>query len=212
MKKSRFILTILLSALFPFLLSAQVFEGKVVYKMIQDDETINMNYFVKEGKIKIDVQGENEGSMIFDSKDNTMLIMMPAQKMYMQMNMNMNSEEIENAKEKENKFRKTGEKKEILGYTCEKWIYKDDESEVESWLTKELGSFIFLSNPQQGSKPAWQSRMESQGYFPIMVITKDDNGKITSHMEVTSVEKQSLSNDMFVPPSDYQKISIPGME
>jgi len=205
---SIFILCLISTVTFP----QNAFEGKVEYKMTNDDETTSMTYFVKDENIKIDVAGEEKASMIFNIKDNTMLMIMPEEKMYMEMKFDAAADKMDEMKEKENNYKKTGEKKEILGYTCEKWIFKDDDGEVETWLTKELGSFMFFSDPMGGekTKPEWQSKLESAGYFPMEFTTRDDSGDIETHMEVTSVEKKSLSSDMFKPPAGYQKFEMPG--
>jgi len=193
------------------------FEGRVEYKMTSgdDDESTQMSYFVKEGKMKIDVKGDEEGSgsMIFDSKKQKMLILMPEEKMYMEMSMQMMAGDTEEEDAKDFEFRKTGEKKEILGYTCEKWVYKDEDNQVDSWLTDELGSFIFFSGPMESSKKArWQSELESDGYFPMELIVKDLSGNVDSKMIVTAVEKKSLDSSMFEAPAGYQKLQMPGME
>jgi hypothetical protein len=191
-------------------LPQEAFEGMVKFKISDDSQSMDMNYFVKDGKIKVDVEGEKNSSIIFDNKKQSMLIVMPEEKMYM--DMPFKTDASVESDEQKGEFKKTGEKNHTPGYTCEKWIYKDEENEVESWLTKELGSFVFFSNPmEKKEKTAWESKFESEGFFPLLLIAKDDNGKVQTNMEVTSVEKRSLSNDMFTPPADYQKISIPGM-
>ncbi len=212
----RFKVSFIIAAVFLFssaLLSQQLFEGKVVYKMAGDEGEAEMTYFVKEGKMRIEVAGEGGGSMIFDSKNKTMLVMMPDEKMYMEMPMKMGEMMDEESDDAVGDFKKTGQKKEILGYACEKWIYKDDESEVESWVTKELGTFVFFSDPMEKGKNSsiWQSQLESEGFFPMELIVKDNSGDVESTMVVTSVEKKSLDDDMFMPPDDYQKLEMPGM-
>jgi hypothetical protein len=202
-----FLLVLILSA---SVLPQDVFEGKVKFNINSDGQSTDMTYFIKDGKIKIDVEAESKSSIIYDTKKQTMLIIMPEQKMYMDMPVTP-AEESE-ADEKKGEFKKTGEKKDILGYASEKWVYKDEENNIESWLTKEIGSFVFFSNPMEKSeKTDWQTKLHAEGYFPLLMIVKDDKGKVTTNMEVISVEKQSLSSDMFTPPAGYQKISIPGM-
>jgi hypothetical protein len=191
-------------------LSQEAFEGKVKFRINDDSQSMDMNYFVKDGKIKVDVEGESNSSIIFNSQSQSMLIVMPEEKMYM--DMPIKPDVSANRNDQKGDFKKTNEKKDILGYSTEKWVYKDDENEVESWLTKELGSFVFFSNAmEKREKTAWEKKFESEGYFPLLMVVKDNKGKVTSSMEVISVEKQSLSSDMFSPPAGYQKISIPGM-
>jgi hypothetical protein len=199
----------------PVIISQDSFEGMVKYKITADGETVDMNYFVKGDKIKMDMEGESNVSVIFSNKDKVMLMIMPDQKMYMEMPIRMEAGgPVESESDiDESDFVKTGEKKEIAGYTCEKWLYNDDESEVESWLTKELGSFIFFGNPmEQDKKPEWQSQLETEGYFPVLVIVKDSKGKVESRMEVIEVEEKSLNDNLFMPPAGYEKLSMPGIQ
>lgn len=217
MNKNRILLTVLFTLIIASVsFSQKPFEGRVEYKITGDDnESTRMSYFIKEGKMKIDVAGEeeNSGSMIFDSRNKKMLILMPEEKMYMEMSTSMMDSKTEESDAKDSEMKRTGQKKDILGYTCEKWVYKDDDNTVESWITNELGTFMFISDPMQGKKrPRWQSELESEGYFPMEVVVKDESGKTESTMTVTAVEKKSLDNSMFQPPKGYQKFSMPGMQ
>lgn len=217
MNKNKVLLTVLLTFIIASVsFSQKPFEGRVEYKLTGDDnESTKMSYFIKEGKMKIDVAGEDEGSgsMIFDTKNKKMLILMPEEKMYMEMSTQMMESKMEESDIKDSDMKRTGEKRDILGYTCEKWVYKDDDNIVESWITNELGTFMFISDPMgRKQRPRWQSELESEGFFPMEVVVKDESGEIESTMTVTAVEKKSLDKSMFEPPKGYQKFSMPGMQ
>jgi hypothetical protein len=195
-------------------LPQEVFEGKVDYKISDGSESTILSYFVKDGKMKIDVSAEQNASMIYNSKNKTMLVIMPEQKMYMEMpidlHKDMDGEEgSKESKEIDGEFTQTGEKKDILGYTCEKWVYSDNTNQIEAWLTQELGSFMFFTNPMEGEVPEWQTRLEKGGYFPMDVIVKESAGGSDTRMQVIAVEKTSLNDDMFAPPAGYQKLDMP---
>ncbi len=221
----KIILLVLLSVFtVPFVAFSQTdFEGKVTMKMQgEDNEPHTINYYVKENKIRFEADNQGQqGTMIWDGKNNKMTVIVPQQKMYMELPMNnmlkketeMGTENNQPSHKINGDFEKTDETKEINGYKTEKWTYKDNSGITEAWMTKDLGAFIFFNNPmaRSSNQPTWQKEIENAGYFPMMVIHKDENGNITSKMEVTSVEKKSLDNSMFEAPSDYKKMNMPMM-
>jgi len=112
-----------------------------------------------------------------------------------------------------NKYR-TGEIRTILGYECAQWIFKDEDEEdkVEAWVTDELGNFMLMQSPMGGGfSPGWSTSMKNNGFFPILVITRDEDGEETSRFEAIEVIKLLLDNKLFVPPSNFSEMKIPGM-
>ena len=84
---------------------------------------------------------------------------------------------------------------------------------MEAWVTKDIGNFMFFESPMGGDDmPEWYSEFSGVGFFPILVIEKDDSGEEESRWEVTSVEEKPLSDDLFTPPSDYEKFEMPSMD
>ena len=200
---------------------SQSFEGEIVMKITDKDQDKpqTVDYFVKGNKIRFEAKGEEggAGAMILDTKNYDALILMPAQKMYMTYNYKTAlggvRDTINNAMEKGN-VKMTGETKDINGYNCEKWTFKDEDGTTgEAWMTKGIRNFFFFSNPMGGNEdqPEWQKKLTNEGYFPMMVITKDSDGNIDSQMEVTSIEKKSLSESLFSAPAGYKKMEMPMM-
>jgi hypothetical protein len=206
------IVKILFACLFFASLSfAQSFEGKISMK-VQDDETGYMDYLIKGDNIRIEMKGMSEennmGAFIYNAKTNSMLIVMPEQQMYMEIPFGMYDFDDEEVTEQEMDFDITGETKVINGYKCEKWIFKDEGQTVEAWMTNGLGGFFMFNNPMdQSPKSAWQSKLEAGNYFPMQVI---EGGKVV--MEVVSVDKKNLSNDLFSVPNGFKKFEMPGMK
>ena len=104
-------------------LSQDKFEGKVTFNAYDNGESHTIDYFVKGSKIRFDAnENGQQGQIVMDPAAKQFMIIMPQQKMYMVMqipdtDMNSgNSEESDIA----SKFVKTGETKEILGYTAER--------------------------------------------------------------------------------------------
>jgi hypothetical protein len=189
--------------------SQDQFEGKVTFNVFDDGASHTMQYYIKGSKFRIDTQERDEkGIVIMDPSTKQFMIIMPEQKMYMTMpipEVETNSDYM--SKNKDAEFEKTGETKEILGLTAEKWTFKSGNDQGEAWMAKGLGSFKLFDNPMQKDKPEWQKEIGEEGYFPLEVY---DNGKKV--YEVTNIEKQSLDNSMFEAPAEYQKMNVPTMQ
>jgi hypothetical protein len=186
------------------------FEGKVTFNVYDDGESHTVEYFVKDNKIRFDANEEGQqGQIVMDPSAKQVMIIMPQQKMYMVMpipDTNMDSDNS-GKMDDDTKFVKTGETKEILGYTAEKWTYKDGNDVGEAWMTKDVGALRLFNNPMQEDKPDWQKDLEGAGYFPLLVL---ENGKKV--YEVTKVEKKSLDESMFEAPAGFQKMDMPMMQ
>lgn len=200
------------------------FEGKIKFKVTHDDDIMFIDYFIKDDNLRMEM-GENADAVFIKNEERS-FVLMPGEKMYMDLDnsifskiqgmagMNEDDEE-ENDEEIDFDKYKTGKTKTIRGYECHQWIFKDDEDEeeVEAWVTNELGNFMLMKSPMgAGFSPGWSSSVSNNGFFPILVITKDEDGEITSRFEATEVNKQSLDSDLFSPPSNYSEMKIPGID
>ena len=218
------IINIILAVIF-FVISYNVsyaqdnFEGIVKYKIVSAGEEVFMDFYRKGDDMRMDIKGEEEASMIFNKAN--ILIMMPSQKMYMEFpadimeKMNMNKKETDEDEtgrgfEDIDKYR-TGETKEILGHTCEKWFFSDEETETEVWFANDLGDFKFFENPMTGGGPSWYSKWNGTSYFPMSVVSKNKLNGTTEKIEVTELEEKNLSANLFKAPAGYTKMSMPMM-
>jgi Domain of unknown function (DUF4412) len=222
---SSFLFTALIFCFLATISFSQSFEGKITMKITSKDQDNpqTIEYYCKDNKIRFEGMGSHEeagGAFIMDTKTNEATIIMPAQKMYMSYSfknlLGASSDTLKNKLQKEmdkGNIKMTGETKNINGYDCEKWTFKgDDGTNGEAWMTKGVRNFFFFNNPMnRGNEPDWQKKLTGEGYFPMLVITKDSDGNIDSKMEVTSVEKKSLDESLFNPPSDYRKMEMPNM-
>jgi hypothetical protein len=203
---------------------SQSFEGKIVMKITgKDQEPQTIDYYCKGSKIRFEAQGEKgeSGTMIIDSKSNNAIIIMPQRKMYMSYPYHnvlgaagdTVRSKIEKEVEKGN-IKMTGDTKNINGFKCEKWIFKDDEGKNgEAWMTKGIKNFFLFSNPmkRRSNEPEWEKKLIDEGYFPMMVTTKNADGEVESTMEVTSIEPRALDESLFAAPAGYQKMEMPMM-
>ncbi len=196
------------------------FSGEVGMKITDDKgNTFNMDYLIKNDLLRLNsAAGGYKMGIIFNSTEKKMIMLMDDQKMYMEMPTDMINQQMgtnEDDTDKEVDFKPTGETKEILGYTCEKWVYSGDDNNAEVWMAKNIGNFKFFDGGGMGKpkrKANWETEIEKSGYFPMLVINKDKNGTVLNQLEVTSVKKKSVDDSHFKIPADYQKFSMPNMQ
>lgn len=186
------------------------FEGKIVMKILEEDNSVDVDYYIKGDKMKMEMNAE-QGAMaiLFNKSENKTYMVMPQQKMYMEFNamdiMQGNHQEDANDPD----IRKTGEYMDINGYNCEKWIIEENGEVVEAWMTDKVGSFFMMNNPMAGNSSSWQQELAGN-YFPMRVDMVEGSEK-QKVLEVVSVNEMSLNNDLFVIPSGYQKLDMPNM-
>ena len=203
------------------LFAQTTFEGIVKIKMTADDESFFIDYFIKDDNMRMEINEEEE--VVFIKSGEKSLILMVEEKTYMDLNNPMfkqipgmsNMDDAENSSETFdiNKY-KTGKTKNILGHECEQWVFSDQEEdvEIEDWVTDELGNFMMMKSPMGGGfSPNWGSSFKGKGFFPLLVITRDEDGEETSRFEVVNVDQKGLNNDLFDAPSDFEELKIPGM-
>ncbi len=192
------------------------FEGNVVFKgefydeSVGENVTMNMNYFIKGNKFKAEI-GTEEGNNILISDGSKTYMIIPQLKQYMDLTEFENEVEDEgDSTEEDLNKAKTGETKEILGYKCEKYIFKEGEEVTEVWVTKELGSFMFTATPAE--KALVSNKHFKDGFFPLEIVIKDKNGKISGKVYATKLEKMKINDNEFTLPKEYTKMQIPNME
>jgi len=193
-----------------FVFAQTSFEGKIKLQVSDEGERNTIEYLVKGERIRFDIaDADAMGSMIFDAKKRSMMILMPQQNMYMEMDLNLTgADSYFEGDSYRGKIKRTGEKKTIKGYDCEKWIAEEDGQIIESWLTDQLGGFMFYGNPMDGSGADWKSKLSTPNLFPLLVNVFE-SGKLVSSMEVLEINSQKLENSLFLPPSGYQKFEMP---
>jgi hypothetical protein len=210
---------------FLFLFSASLifgqdrFEGKVTFKTDDNGKEQLVTYLMKGNKFRIE---ESEGmdagggAMIYDSEKHIMTILMNEQKMYMEMPINDSkyTKQVKVDSEKPEYFAKTVEEKEILGHSCDKFEFKDKDKKGIVWMTKDLGPFMFMSNPKdmKNSQPDWQQEIMGAGYFPMLVKEEDSSGELKTIFEVTEIQSMKLDDDLFIVPPDFNKFLMPEMK
>ncbi|MFH0734283.1 MAG: DUF4412 domain-containing protein [bacterium] len=216
MRVKGFIAILLIILSFGFVKAqTKTFEGIVKYdaKFVDEEAetnlTLTMDYYIKNNKFRVEFNSPEGQAIMLINKDKTVMLI-PQNNMFMEFS---NTEENEtgepNLKDDFTKA-KTGETKEILGYMCAQYIFKEDDGTMELWFTKDLGYFIFAANPMEKAKI--DDKYFEDGFFPLVIKMKDPSGTENGSLEAVKIEKKMLADEMFEIPAGYTKFTVPEMQ
>lgn len=203
----------------PASLLAGGFEGtiRMSMKSPKSEQPTLVDYSMKGNFLRMDITAAKgrHVSSIWDLNKHEMTMLMPEQKMYMI----MKTEDIAAAARKASpnvQIEKTGETEKILGYAATKYLIKDNDHHITSevWGVEGLGTFMMGRNSpfgKSGGLSPVEKELIARGFFPLRMINRDSSGAETFRMDAVSIDKKSLSEDFFVPPSDYRRFDMGGM-
>ncbi|WHZ23762.1 MAG: hypothetical protein OJF47_002874 [Nitrospira sp.] len=180
-----------------------------------------MDWYLKGDKARVESSRPDGHThvVIFDAQTRTMQMAMPGQKSYMEINMSgERSEQLKEALEKQT-VERTGKTDKIAGYSCEIWRITDKEENrqkndicVAKGFGKAATFWIDPKEMRRSSQPSWVKRLVEEGGFGLRSIHYDEEGKESSRMEVTSIDKKSLDNALFAFPADWAKQDMSAMQ
>ncbi|MGM0376937.1 MAG: DUF4412 domain-containing protein [Bacteroidota bacterium] len=197
------------------------FEGRVKVNSEHEGNKHVVEYFLKGEKLRMETDQTQKMVVISDKED--MIVLMPQNQTYMEfpkeqveqmqkMMGNGQKSDSKNLIDEDMKLEKTGETKDILGRECEKWVYEDNDKKVETWAARGFSNFMGFKSPMEGGNPdAWKGLFGDPDLFPMKMTQWDKDGNETYKFEVTEMEEESLSEDLFAAPSDYEKMNMMGM-
>jgi hypothetical protein len=203
------------AATHPAFAQASPFEGVVHMTMTgQGQQSVPVAYYIKGNAARMEVQAQGmQMAMIMDMGAKKMYMVLPSQQMYMETSLEdmQNRAEAMEGNVGEPKVTKTGRTETVAGHQCEHWIISSsvDSASADVCMAKGIGTFMQGSSPMSRGRPepTWQREAREQGMFPLKVTSSD--GSVA--LEVTSIERKPLDASLFQPPSDYQKMPMPGM-
>jgi hypothetical protein len=187
--------------------SAYEFSGFMVMEIVNTDKKgksekpVQMQYMLSKnpefmGMAFIDPENpENLTTTIMDTKNQAMVILIDDGKSKSSMSMKVDYEGVQEEVDKEAesqlenpeyKLEKTGNKKDILGYSCEEYLVITEDGEGRYWITEKpidgLSIFSPQSNPMISDKTMdrYTSLFSSapKGSFMEMIF-KDKEGNVT---------------------------------
>lgn len=201
----------------PLALTAATFEGQIDMKMTEGRQSFNVSYQTKANHLRIvmPVPGMGESAAIVNLEEGKILTLIPQMRAYMEIPFDTTANAVASQTTKAGELKKTDEITEILGYTCTKYLYDDNEGTVEIWATDQLGQFVSMpkGNPMQGggaAKAGWESAI-SGDFFPMRLVALDQRSRERLRWEVTAVKPMSLPDSLFTVPEGYQPFNMGGL-
>ncbi len=114
-------------------------------------------------------------------------------------------------------WQRTGEQKTIKGYSCEKFIFSDNDGSgdyAEVWMTRDVDiNWGMLAEPWSGSSQRMLGEgmpfnlVLNEGYFPLEARTYDE-GRLTGIMEASEVSPSSIARAMVQIPSGVKVLGF----
>lgn len=237
-KAKHYLSAMLLVACFTQPVSAQ-FEGQITYEGYNYSEqqteekqdevtlTITPDRMMLSGEDSYNFMGsiDTEGLLVrLDSED---FVFMTGKKQALKisksditsmMNMFGDGESTSDVAEEadEISYEKTGETTDILGYTCEKFIFrdKDDKDEYTTvWMTKDINvNWGMLAEPWSGSAEDIVSNFPTdlvfkEKYFPVRVESYED-GQLDSKLEAKAISEKDIDSRNVEVPSGISVMSF----
>jgi hypothetical protein len=97
----------------------------------------------------------------------------------------------------------------IVGHPCQYWDYTLKGRERGSICLADIGvDWVHLGGPEA---TRWASQTFGSRRFPVRYVSYDSEGKETSTMEVTRLERKRIPDSVFEVPADYKRMNAPNM-
>ncbi|MGC9342972.1 MAG: DUF4412 domain-containing protein [Bacteroidales bacterium] len=162
-------------------------------------------------------QDNHQSLMIFDTKEGAMIILTDTEGSKTGIvttyevdslwgDEDITAEEIEDYSKFNENLKKTGNTKMIAGYSCDEYIYEDEEAEGTVWMTDELPAELwakmFNTNVLAASNAGYY------GGFVMEMLRKD---KETEEKMILQVKEVNENQPKSISTKDYQLMSFGGM-
>ena len=183
---------------------AQRFEGVITAKILDQDAVVT--YSIKGAKLRTEMSmgPEMRAASIIDRAAGKTYLLLPMQQAYIERDLDTSRADERSRAESEAGFAWTGTHQTIAGVPCDDAVITDG-TQLNMCIARGI---MFVAGTGTGARGApqssWQSRI--QGGFPMRVQRA---GEPTPLMEVTSVERKSLPDELFAPPPSWRKMSMP---
>ena len=186
--------------------------------------------YIKGGLMRADASGEEEeGYVIVDTEQGVMRMVQPSQQMYME----MTPADLEKMRamggammgpegpSEQPEPRATGLTRTINGMRCTAYDVETDEKMTRVWVSKDHAD-VASSFAQFAERMAAMAMMDDEDTDASMLLAKYGFPVLVQELphevsqmyqieEVVSIERQSVSDDMFTPPAGFRKMTMADM-
>jgi hypothetical protein len=146
---------------------------------------------------------------IFDPAANKVVMVMDAQKSYMDLDFAKPSAPQPNTSADSSNVQKTGKHDKVAGVDCEVWTTADAAGKRSEVCIAEGIAYFDLASLKAGTHSGLSKELRDKRLFPLRSVDFDAKGVEVSRSEVTKIEKKSLDAAEFSVPADYKKLELP---
>ncbi|HVT39692.1 MAG TPA: DUF4412 domain-containing protein [Gemmatimonadaceae bacterium] len=213
------------------------FEGTITYSLTGiGNAPATITYSQKGGKLRQDISMSGAPPMvsIHDNESGEGITLMPQMKKYMVINYKTMSEQMKQMAGSMSggtkppidfakmKVTPTGKHESVAGVGCDHYTFaaadSKDDTQVDICGATGMGFFAMTGDVISSSASTAAlmkaenpqlARLAANGFFALKMSVNSKGKPVT--WEATHIEKRSLDNSLFKPPSDYTPFTIPGM-
>ncbi len=216
MKISCAFLWLILFGVAPILSAATSFEGRFSLRIQDKNGTRLISGAMKGDFMRVEIPSDDGGKIVSfaDFTHKEVSVMLPGQSFYASMPIEDAVAKISEARAGSGQatLQKTGETATLLGYPCVKYLWQDkDGSVIEIWASTGIDSTKASASLLPLARGTTERELIAQGGFPLRIIKKTSGGIPRFRMDMISLEKQTLADDFFTPPTGCQKLPIGGL-
>jgi hypothetical protein len=187
------------------------FEGRINFVKESVFDTTYITIMVKGKMARVEEHDQNNriiSTRLVDLDGNTVTAVSPDKKLYTSISVS----DSPKVKREGVEVIKTGNHKEINGYTCYQWRVRDPQhnTEVAYWVVSERFDFfqklLPLINRTEHSLSLYQIIPENDGFFPILTEERTLLRKDKLKISVLEIVEANLNPTIFEIPQGYQPL------
>jgi hypothetical protein len=215
------------------------FEGEIALSMTEKTgkapETTPISIFVKSDKLRFDLPEKlgarnpfaAKGYVIFDGAAKKLYIVSDAQRQVLVVDLNSSGQKLKGLgspsfgggggggpghEEKKMTLLKTGKYDTVAGYKCENWDVSSDHRDGTVCVAQEGVSWFHIPMTGIPTEHLWMAELLDGKHFPLRFIGYAKDGTTeNTRVEVTKIDKKTLSPQEFEYPPTYRVVDIAQM-
>ncbi|MFN8255566.1 MAG: DUF4412 domain-containing protein [Bacteroidales bacterium] len=191
-------------------ISAQNFEGEILFSKETPEDTTIYNYLIKGNKIRIEELNHNYqlvNYMIVDVSERSIVALNPGRKLYADIPVHYWRADKDTS---DFTILKTGNYQFIKGYKCFQWRVqnKKENTEVAYWVANEpvniFPEFLKTINLSEKTSIYFLMVPETDGYFPMLSVERSFLRELRMQLTVIKFQKKSLPVSLFEIPEGFR--------
>lgn len=167
-----------------------------------------------EGRVEFQMENGRKMSVLVDSKQQKVTMLMDQAQSYMEFPLDKVGEEGKQSQRGQPELQKTRRTDRVAGKNCQIWRVEDEGKTIDMCIANGMGNFLLPGTEIPVSmgplkikkRPEWFQEAMQRGFMPLKV-TVDENGNKRTVLIAKSIQEKSLPSSLFSVPSDYQNMN-----